>query len=79
MAIVLGKCPNCGAKMENKSTLGLIEYKTGRGVIICEACISNPERLNETIIANNLLERGWFLPDIELVRNAIRIRKLAEK
>ena len=73
------KCPNCGANLDNEPTLGFIEYEPGKGVNVCEKCISNPKCLSETVICDNLLELGWFLPDIELVRKAIKNRKLEEK
>jgi hypothetical protein len=66
-------------KLKSDSVLGSIEYKPGKGVTICETCISTPGRLNETVIGYNLLELGWLLTDVELVQEVIRKRKLEEE
>jgi len=70
-----GCCPNCGDCWSWKAS-GSIIYETfdqynASGVMICNECLENPDKLDVDRIAAKLTTYGWGSDDVLRVRTAI--------
>jgi hypothetical protein len=78
-----GKCPNCNNVQHKNSSCRGIKYKENPPLfsvlVICDDCLSNPEKLHIEKIIKNLTILKWDENDLGLAKVAIEKFKSGDK